>query len=222
MTTAVRILLALTLGISAGAAHAEDASQYNMSLQDNVITGPKGSLTSPQAALVDEYAQIDEKHVRKIADGIYRISGWGIANIIAVEAPEGWIIVDAGDYLEVAQEQRRALEDKVGKIKVAAVLYTHSHYVMGAKAWRDEGTKFYGHELLVPHLNADTGVGVLAGNFGARAAIQFGMLHPAQGPDAFPNNLGCGAEKLIGTKAFVSPDITFKDGVVEKHEIAGL
>ena len=196
--------------------------QYNMSLQDKVITGPKGSLTSPQAASVNKKGQIEEKSVRKIADGIYRIGGWGIGNIIAVEAPEGWIIVDAGDYLEVAQEQRRALEDKVGKIKVAAVLYTHSHYAMGAKAWQDENTRFYGHEYLVATLNGDQGVSVLSGNFGTRAAIQFGMLHPTEGPDAFPNLMGFSAEKLTGTKAFVPPDITFKDGVVEKHEIAGL
>ncbi len=65
--------------------------QYNMSLQDKVITGPKGSLTSPQAASVNKGGQIEEKHVGKIADGIYRIGGWGIGNIIAVEAPKGRI-----------------------------------------------------------------------------------------------------------------------------------
>ncbi|MCH7869839.1 MAG: MBL fold metallo-hydrolase [Myxococcales bacterium] len=193
-----------------------------MSLQEKVITGPKGSRTSPQAASVNKDVGIEEKSVLKVADGIYRLGGWGISNIIAVEGPEGWVIVDAGDYLEVAQEQRRALEDKVGKIKVAAVLYTHSHYAMGAKAWRDEGTRFYGHEDLVATLNGDQGVSVLSGNFGTRAAIQFGILHPAEGPDAFPNLMGFGAEKLTGTKAFVPPDVTFKDGVVEKHEIAGL
>ncbi len=211
--------LAVILGVvlASGNVQAASVGQYNMSLQDKVVTGAKGSLTSPQAA-----AMIEEKSVRKIADGIYRIGGWGIGNIIAVEAPEGWIIVDAGDYLEVAQEQRRALEDKVGKIKVAAVLYTHSHYANGAKAWQDENTRFYGHEYLVATLNGDQGVSVLSGNFGTRAAIQFGMLHPAEGPDAFPNLMGFGAEKLTSTKAFVPPDITFKDDVVEMHEIAGL
>ncbi len=221
-----QIVIAVLVISSAAVAQAEKmaptASQYNMSLQDKVVTGPKGSLTSPQAASVNKGGQIAEKHVRKIADGIYRIAGWGIGNLIAVEAPDGWIIVDAGDYLEVAQEQRRYLEEKVGKIKVAAVLYTHSHYVMGAKAWQDENTRFYGHEYLVATLNADQGVSVLSGNFGTRAAIQFGMLHPAEGPDAFPNLMGFSAEKLTGTKAFVPPDITFKDGVVEEHMIAGL
>jgi alkyl sulfatase BDS1-like metallo-beta-lactamase superfamily hydrolase len=222
MRPIITISLTILAVLASGNVWAASASQYNMSLQDKVITGPKGSSTSPQAASVNKHAQGEEKSVRKIADGIYRIGGWGIGNIIAVEAPEGWIIVDAGDYLEVAQEQRRALEDKVGKIQVAAVLYTHSHYAIGAKAWQDENTRFYGHEDLVANLNADTGVSVLSGNFGTRAAIQFGMLHPAEGPDAFPNHFGFGAEKLSGTKAFVPPDITFKDGVVEKHEIAGL
>ena len=64
MTTPVRILLALTLGISASAVTAKDASQYNMSLQNKVVTGPKGSLTSPQAAQEDEYAQTNEKQAK--------------------------------------------------------------------------------------------------------------------------------------------------------------
>ena len=69
---------------------AQTGGQYNMSLQNTVVTGPKGSLTSPQAASANERAQIEEQNVREIADGIYRIAGWGIANIIVVEAPEGW------------------------------------------------------------------------------------------------------------------------------------
>ncbi len=161
------LLLGIMLGVVlvSGNVWAGPASQYNMSLQDKVITGPKGSLTSPQAASVNKKGQIEEKSVRKIADGIYRIAGWGIGNLIAVEAPEGWIIVDAGDYLEVAQEKRRFLEDKVGKIRVAAVLYTHSHYAMRAKAWQDENTRFYGHEYLVETLRGDQGVSVLSGTW---------------------------------------------------------
>ncbi len=91
----------LVVALVSGNGMAESTSQYNMSLQDKVITGPKGSLTSPQAASANKRAQIEEKSVRKIADGIYRIGGWGIGNIIAVEAPEGWVVVDTGDYLKV-------------------------------------------------------------------------------------------------------------------------
>ncbi len=98
LTVGISLSLLLTAIVSA---QAGTASQYNMSLQNKVIEGPKGLLTSPQAASVNKRAQIEEKSVRKIADGIYRIAGWGIGDIIAVEAPEGWVVVDTGDYLEV-------------------------------------------------------------------------------------------------------------------------
>jgi len=97
----LRLGFMLGVVLASGNVWAASASQYNMSLQDKVITGPKGSLTSPQAASANKRAQIEEKSVRKIADGIYRIGGWGIGNIIAVKGPEGWVVVDTGDYLKV-------------------------------------------------------------------------------------------------------------------------
>jgi alkyl sulfatase BDS1-like metallo-beta-lactamase superfamily hydrolase len=122
----------------------------------------------------------------------------------------------------MAQEQRQALEAKVGKIKVAAILYTHNHYAAGTKAWMDEGTRVYAHEDNDAAYNADFGIGVLAGNFMKRIVQQFGLLHPTEGADAFPNHLGFSAEKLSGTKAYVPPTDTFKDGKIETHSIAGL
>ena len=206
----------------AGAAVAAPPSQYNMSLTAQPVEMASGAITHPVAASADKIGDIEEKTVKRITDGVYRLGGWGIANTIAVEGPEGWVIVDAGDNLEAAQEQRRLLEADVGKIVVAGVVYTHSHYVWGASAWQDEGTVFYGHEDLVSNLNADQGVNVLSGNFNTRAAVQFGILHPKLGPDAFPNHFGFGAEKLSGTKAFIPPSVTFEDGAIEKHTIGGL
>ncbi|MGD2037686.1 MAG: hypothetical protein PVH28_07365 [Desulfobacterales bacterium] len=72
---------------------------------------------------------------------------------------------------------RKRLEEKVGKkIKVAAVLYTHSHYTDGTDDWLDKGAEVWGHEHLDKHKRADTGVSILSGNFGTRALIQFGVL----------------------------------------------
>jgi alkyl sulfatase BDS1-like metallo-beta-lactamase superfamily hydrolase len=193
-----------------------------MTLTEQPVEMASGAITHSDSASADKAADIEEKTVQRITDGVYRLGGWGIASTIAVEGPEGWVIVDAGDNLEAAQEQRRMLEADVGKIKVAGVVYTHSHYVWGASAWQDEGTVFYGHEDLVSNLNADQGVNVLSGNFNTRAAVQFGILHPKLGPDAFPNHFGFGAEKLSGTRAFIPPSVTFEDGAIEKHTIGGL
>ena len=85
ITNALLMIFAGSVCLSANLqVAAAEQSQYNMSLQDKVVTGPKGSLTSPQAASANKVAQIEEKSVRKIADGIYRIAGWGIGNLIAV------------------------------------------------------------------------------------------------------------------------------------------
>ncbi|MGR5231717.1 MBL fold metallo-hydrolase [Vibrio rotiferianus] len=94
--------------------------------------------------MIDSIWQVENKTVTEITDGVYRISGWGISSIIAVEAPEGWIIIDTGDDLNAGKEQRAALENKLDKqIDVSAILYTHSHYVWGAKAWYGDNTNVY-------------------------------------------------------------------------------
>ncbi len=64
------ITLAIVCLLVSGNVWAASTGQYNMSLQDKVIIGPKGSLTSPQAASANKRAQIEEKSVRKITDGI--------------------------------------------------------------------------------------------------------------------------------------------------------
>ena len=69
---------------------------------------------------------------------------------------------------------------------------------------------------------ADNGISAMSGNFMTRAIMQFGMLHPIEGPDAFPSKLGFSADKLTGEKGFVAPTKTFKDGEIETHQMAGL
>lgn len=198
------------------------AEQYNLSLNYQPITTSNGVITTLPATNVDSKWEVESKAVTQITEGVYRISGWGIGNTIAVQAPEGWIVVDTGDGVSVAKEQRAALEDTLNeKIDVHGILYTHSHYVWGSTAWKDESTTIYGHEWLEKHLLADNGVSALSGNFNARAVIQFGMLHPLQGPDAFPNKLGFSIDKLSDEKGYVSPDVTFAHNEIESHQIAG-
>jgi alkyl sulfatase BDS1-like metallo-beta-lactamase superfamily hydrolase len=164
----------------------------------------------------------DKKVAQELVEGVYHIRGWGIAHTIAIDAPEGWIIVDTGDSTNTATEMRNRLEQTVGeKINVAAILYTHSHYTDGTDAWLDEGTEIWGHEHLDKHKRADAGVSILSGNFGTRAMIQFGVLHPNNGPDAFPNMLGFGMDKFVGEKSYRAPTKTFKDGQTIKLTIVG-
>ncbi len=203
-------------------ASADDTSFVSKSLKNETVTAPNGAITVQDALSVNKLLGADEKVVDEIGKGVYHIRGWGIAHTIAIDAPEGWIIVDTGDSTTTAADMRKRLEQKVGKkIKVAAVLYTHSHYTDGTDAWLDEGAEIWGHEHLDKHKRADTGVSILSGTLGLRALIQFGVLHPPEGPDAFPNKLGFGPEKFVGEKGYRAPTRTFEDGKIINLTIAG-
>ncbi|MBW1865926.1 MAG: hypothetical protein JRI64_09935, partial [Deltaproteobacteria bacterium] len=193
---------------------AKDTSFVSMSLNEKTVTAPNGAVTVEDALTVNKLMGADKKVADEITRGVYHIRGWGIAHTIA--------IVDTGDSTNTAADMRKRLEEKVGKkIKVAAILYTHSHYTDGTDAWLDKGADIFGHEDLDKHKRADTGVSILSGNFQTRAIIQFGVLHPMEGPDAFPNKLGFGPEKFVGEKSYRPPTKTFEDGKIIKLTIAG-
>ena len=69
----------------------------------------------------------------QVTDGIYMAIGFGIANSILIEAPEGAIIIDTLESVEAAREALTALR-KVTSSPIKAIIYTHGHpdHVMGA------------------------------------------------------------------------------------------
>jgi alkyl sulfatase BDS1-like metallo-beta-lactamase superfamily hydrolase len=197
-------------------------SFVSQSLKEETVTAPTGAVTVQDALNANELMGAQRKVVDEITEGVYHIRGWGLAHTIAIDAPEGFIIVDTGDSTPTAADMRKHLEEKLGrKAKVAAILFTHSHYTDGTDAWLDEVAEIWGHEDLDKHKRADTGVSILSGNFGVRAAIQFGAFHPEEGPDAFPNKLGFSADKFIGEKSHRAPTHTFEDGKILNLTIAG-
>jgi len=203
-------------------AGAESISFVSKSLKNETVTAPNGAITVQDTLNVNKLLGAHEKVVDEITKGVYHIRGWGIAHTIAIDAPEGWIIVDTGDSTKTAADMRKRLEQKVGKkIEVAAILYTHSHYTDGTDAWLDEGAEIWGHEHLDKYKRADTGVSILSGNFQTRAVTQFGILHPTEGPDGFPNKLGFGPEKVAGERSYRAPTQTFEDGQILNLNIAG-
>ena len=148
--------------------------------------------------------------------------GFGIAITYALDAPDGWIIIDTADSNQLAAEMRTMLEEAVGgPIRVAAILHTHWHYASAQAPWRDEGTETWGHERLDANLTAEGGLTPFRGVGQSRAIAQFGILHPRTGPDGFPNVLGFGPEKLTGDSSYQPPQKTFPDGQILKLTVAG-
>jgi alkyl sulfatase BDS1-like metallo-beta-lactamase superfamily hydrolase len=217
------LLLAFcTLGHAQGTAGAAP-SWSSPSLRSETVVGPNGAVTTRAALLAnDKWGIGNAKNVERVTDGVYALRGWGIASSFAIEAPGGWIIVDAGDSTRVATEMRAKFEESLGrKVKVAAILLTHWHYGDGIGAWLDEGTEVWGHEYLDRNRSASKGISVLSGITQARGAAQFGVFHPPSGPDAFPNTLGFTPEKLLAESSYQPPTRLFENGRVIDVVVAG-
>jgi alkyl sulfatase BDS1-like metallo-beta-lactamase superfamily hydrolase len=212
-------LLALTLAATPGLAAEGWRSQ---SLRDQTATGPNGSVTTAEALTVNQRMGVEVKAVNELAPGLYSLAGWGIGISYAIDAPDGWIIIDTGDTTTAAAEMRAMLEKTLGRrVKVAAILLTHWHYANGTAAWRDPGTELWGHERLDANREVEAGLSPFTGVAQSRAIAQFGILHPRTGPDAFPNVLGFGPEKLSGETSYQPPEKLFPDGKVIRLTIAG-
>ncbi len=193
------------------------------SLVDDTVVGPNGAITTRTALLANAKWGITETpRAERVVDGVYALRGWGLGSSFAIEAPDGWIIIDTGDSTRAATEMRAALEAAVGqKIKVAAILLTHWHYADGTGAFLDAETKIWGHEYLDRNRNTSTGISVISGIYQARAIAQFGVFHPQSGPDAFPNKLGFQPEKLLAESSYEAPTKLFDNGQIIDAVVAG-
>lgn len=196
---------------------------HSPSLTMETVTAPNGAVTTPTQLQANSLWGLTETPVaEKVVDGVYALRGWGIASSYAIEAPDGWIIVDTGDSTRAAAEMRELLERTLGKkIKVAAILLTHWHYADGTAAWLDEGTEIWGHEYLDRNRSASKGVSIKSGFYQTRAIAQFGVFHPAQGSDAFPSLMRFLPEKLLVESSYKPPTKLFPDGEILDLVIAG-
>lgn len=219
---------ALAVGTST-LGHAEDSvaraapSWHSPSLTMETVTAPNGAVTTRTQLEANGLWGLTETTVaEKVVDGVYALRGWGIASSYAIEAPDGWIIVDTGDSTRAAAEMREKLEQAVGrKIKVAAILLTHWHYADGTAAWLDEGTEVWGHEHLDRNRSASKGVSVKSGFYQTRAIAQFAVFHPPQGPDAFPSLMRFFPEKLLAESSYQPPTRLFENGKILDVVVAG-
>lgn len=149
--------------------------------------------------------------------------GHGMSNAVMIEAPDGLIIVDTGDSEQEAREHIAAFRT-ISDAPVRAVIYSHSHYVFGTRAWLDEAD---GDLQVWAHEKVDANVSEIAAEIGPayrrRAMQMFGYFLPEEGADAMPN-YGLGLEfyhrDRRPTVGYLPPTHVVA-GECE-HEIAGL
>jgi len=63
----------------------------------------------------------------KVADGIYQVRGYDIANLTLIEGDTGWIIFDTMYGVECTSAAMQLVEKNLGKRPIKAIVISHSH-----------------------------------------------------------------------------------------------
>ncbi|MFT7127144.1 MAG: alkyl sulfatase BDS1-like metallo-beta-lactamase superfamily hydrolase [Arenicella sp.] len=73
-------------------------------------------------------AQLNSIHgLFKVADGIYQVRGYDLANLSIIEGDKGWILVDPLTSKETAKAAIDFARQHLGEKPITAVIFTHSH-----------------------------------------------------------------------------------------------
>ncbi len=178
-------------------------------------------------------AQLNALHhgLYEVADGIYQVRSFDIANMTLIRGDTGWIVIDP---LTAAETSRAALElanTHLGERPVVAVIYTHSHadHFAGALGVVTADAAERGEVAVVaPEHFVDEALSenVLAGNaMNRRATYMYGnLLEPS--PTGFVST-GLGAALAMGSTGFVPPNDVIRttgerrtlDGVVIEFQM---
>ena len=185
----------------------------SLAAHDSAVTeGPQGQLGHRD--LIAHTERLAPK-MWEVTPQVWCVVGNGLSNQTFVEGPEGLIVIDTGESNE---EMAAALAQvrTVTSAPVAAVLYTHFHYVAGTEAVMAEAGRdlpVWGHQGIVGNLRR---VGVdLHAAAGRGLVHQFGMLLPQDGPDGIIN-VGLGLEYRRAEHAPFTPGF-----IPPTHEIDG-
>jgi alkyl sulfatase BDS1-like metallo-beta-lactamase superfamily hydrolase len=145
----------------------------------------------------------------EVADGLYQVRSFDIANMTLIRGEKGWVIIDPLTSSESSQAALALANEHLGERPVSAVIITHSHAdhfagVLGVVSAQDVASGKV--PLIAPQhfVQEALSENVLAGNvMGRRATYMYGnLLQP--GPQAFVST-GLGAALSMGSTGFIVP-----------------
>lgn len=132
----------------------------------------------------------------KVADGIYQLRGFDIANLTLIEGKTGWIIVDPLSCRETAKAAMAFARKHLGNKLVSAVIFTHSHIdhfggVLGAISAEEVARRKLPVVAPEGFMKEATSENILVGlAMGRRAMWQFGLQLPASAKGLVDSGLG--------------------------------
>ena len=183
------------------------------------ITAPNGAVASSDFAIAPQliYAQ---PTIEEVSKGIWAIGGYSIWNCVVIDSDKGLIVVDAGDSEEEGILMRDLIRKNISTKPIISVIYTHSHYALGAGKMVDDPKTalIIGHEKLNETVqnNFKSGGAIaqipeLGPVLTARQLIQFSNFLADTGPDALVSK-----RFRVKQDAFLPVTKTVKDGEIVK------
>ena len=158
------------------------------------ITGPAPDTVNP--SLWRQETLTNHHGLFELADRIYQVRGYDIANITFVQGDTGWIVIDPLTTTETARASLDLVNRTVGERPVLAVIYTHSHadHFAGAYGVTDDEAVASGRvPVVAPAGFVEEAVreNVIAGPaMLRRAAYMYGGLLPADPQGLVGSGLG--------------------------------
>lgn len=209
--------LTLFLGIIASTANAQEISPY-LGGDVKLTKAPNGAIVREEVLTTAAKIVYTEPTTEKLAEGVWSIGGYSLANTTVIEAEEGLIVYDTGDTKEEGEHIRKAIE-KVSKKPIKVIIYSHSHYALGAGALVDnpEDVLIIGHPTVNKTVEASlkgggspSAIPEVGPRMTSRLLIQFNNFMPTEGPDAAT----MGKLEVGKPHAFLPANKTVKDGEV--------
>ncbi|MFT4569662.1 MAG: alkyl sulfatase BDS1-like metallo-beta-lactamase superfamily hydrolase [Candidatus Binatia bacterium] len=145
----------------------------------------------------------------KLADGVYQVRGYDLANMMLIEGKSGWIVVDPLTCEETARAALSFAMRELGERPVSAVIFTHSHVdhfggVLGVLTAADQAARNVPVIAPAGFLEEATSENVLAGiAMGRRSEFMYGM-RLARSPRGHVGS-GLGKAPATGTIAILPP-----------------
>jgi len=187
----------------------------------SVVTADRGQLVHRDAL---EHTRRLERRLHAVRPGVWTLVGNGLSNQTFIDAPDGIIAIDTGESDEEmasALAELRTVTDR----PLAAVVYTHFHYVAGTRAaFAEAGRELpvFGHEKIP--FNRSRTASEIGPTYARGLVHQFGIALPPDGPDGLVN-VGLGLhyrnpDHRPFTNGHVPPTVGWRGG--ESTTVAGL
>ncbi len=182
------------------------------------LEGPAPDTVNPS---LWRQAKLNARHgLFEVADGIYQVRGFDLANVTFIRGETGWIVIDPLTCAETARAALDLVDEKLGKRPVHTVIYTHSHIdhfggVRGVVSDDDVAAGRTGVVAPLGFLEAAVSENVIAGvAMGRRATYMYGSLLPAD-PTGYVDS-GLGKGPVLGSVGLIAPTENIEETGTER------